>query len=481
MQPTHERSLRGPPRLAIRLPLLPLTIALVVNGGSGLVALTAQETVRVAGVVTDDGTGAPVEGAAVRLADPSGSVRETITGPEGAFVFEAVPPGTYVLGVRRIGYEVLSAPVEVGRDVRSLDVRLTPEAIPLDPLEVDVEGRPPRLAETGFYERMEEGWGTYFEPDWIEANKAGFTRLSHFMSVLQGRTPALRCPRIQVWLDRRLIGRTDGWGTSRPRSLNPGGTYRSAAGPPPTLLEELSVVDLGAAEIYQPGTKVPFFAWNGETMTCGAFILWSDWTAATVEMPRIDVKLCEPAGRAGEVALDGFVDDEVTAVRLPAAHVIAAYPTAGGRERVETVVRTDSLGRYRLCDLPAGTDVELAAAYGPYEGDRLAVPAAAGAEVRLGVPVTRPGSVTGLVINEVTEEPLEAVRIAVEDTDFRAVTNRTGTFSLEGLPPGTYRIRALCGGFDSYAQTVEVSDGGQVRVVLALRSNGFARRTRCSA
>ena len=433
------------------------------------------------GTVTEEGTGQPVEGATVRLAHPSGSVRETVTGPQGAFAFEAVLPGAYVLGVRRIGYEVLSTPLEVGPDARSLDVRLRRRAIPLDPLEVAVEGRPPRLVESGFYDRMAEGWGTFLEPDWIEANKAGFVRLGDFISMLWLRAPLPRCPRIQVWLDRRMIGRTEGWGTSRPLSINAAGTYRSAVDRPPTLLEELSAYDVGAAEAYQPGTKIPFFAWNAETMTCGAIILWSNWTAETAEMPKIDVRLCEPAGRPGEVTLEGFVDDEVTAVRLPAAHVVAAYRTSGGLERVETVVRTDSLGRYRLCDLPAGAEVELAVAYGPHSGDHTAVPAGAGAEVRLSVRVTPPGSVTGLVINEVTGQPLEAVRITVDETDFRAATNRAGAFSLEGLPPGSYRIRALCGGFDSSTQSVALLEGEQVRVVLALRSNGFAGRTRCSA
>ncbi|WP_420633166.1 carboxypeptidase-like regulatory domain-containing protein [Candidatus Palauibacter sp.] len=80
-----------------------------------------------------------------------------------------------------------------------------------------------------------------------------------------------------------------------------------------------------------------------------------------------------------------------------------------------------------------------------------------------------------------TGQPLEAVRITVDETDFRAATNRAGAFSLEGLPPGSYRIRALCGGFDSSTQSVALLEGEQVRVVLALRSNGFAGRTRCSA
>ena len=444
--------------------------------------VAAQEGVEVAGTVIDDGTGAPVEGATVRLADASGSARETITGPTGAFTFAQIAPGEYVLGARRIGYDVLSVPLEIGlRTPPRLDVRLTPRAIPLDPLEVGVEGRPSRLVESGFYDRMEEGWGVFLEPEWIEANKAGFVRLSDFMSTLQGRAPLSRCEKIPVYLDRRPVGATDGWGTRRSYSLNPAGTFRSPVGPPPTLLEELSVYEIGAAELYQPGARVPFFAWDASSMTCGAIILWSNWTAAEAEIPVIEVNLCEPAGRPDEVALEGFVDDEVTEVRLPAAHVIASFPASGSLERVETVVRTDSLGRYRLCDLPVGAEVELSAAYGPHSSGPSLVSAIARAEVRLSVPVTPPGSVTGLVVNEVTRQPLEAVRITVDGTDFRAVTDRTGAFSLDGLPPGSHRIRALCGGFDSSAQTAEISEGAQLRVVLALRSKGFARRAQCSA
>ena len=97
-----------------RVPLLALAIALVAGNAFLSDAANAQEAVNVAGTVVDDATGEPIEGATVRLADPSGSARETITGPDGAFAFAQVAPGTYTLAVRRFGYEVLSAPLEVG-------------------------------------------------------------------------------------------------------------------------------------------------------------------------------------------------------------------------------------------------------------------------------------------------------------------------------------------------------------------------------
>ena len=178
-----------------RTPLLTLAIVLVAGNAFLSAAASAQEAVRIEGTIADDGTGAPVEGATVRLADSAGSARETITGPDGAFTFAQVAPGAYTLGVRRLGYEVLSIPLEIGPGAPpQLDVRLQPRAIPLDPLEVGVEGRAPRLVESGFYDRMEEGWGVFLEPAWIEANKRGFVRLADFMSTLQMRAPLPRCP-----------------------------------------------------------------------------------------------------------------------------------------------------------------------------------------------------------------------------------------------------------------------------------------------
>lgn len=375
-----------------------------------------------------------------------------------------------MIGVRRIGYEGLSVPLDIGPDgPAALALRLTPTAIPLEPLNVDIEGRPPRLAETGFYDRLEEGWGTYFEPEWIRTASAGYIRLSRFVENLQMRAPLSRCSQLQVYYDERFIGLASGWGTSRSRSLNPAGQHRSAAGPPPRLLDELSVTDIGAAELYTPPAPIPLFAMNDTTLACGVVILWSDWMARTAEIPQITVKLCEPAGRPGEVPLNGFVEDEVTEVRLPAAHVFASYPTSGGTERRDLAVRTDSLGRYRLCGVPDGTAVELEAAYGPDAGPSQVIAAEAGSEVRLAIQVTAPGAIAGLVVNEGTGRPFRNVPVELVGTDFRAMTNTAGRFSLERLPPGSYRIRAVCEGFESSAQDVELVPGASARVMLALR------------
>ena len=263
-------------------------------------------------------------------------------------------------------------------------------------------------------------------------------------------------------------------------SINAAGLHRSAVGPAPRILDELSVTDVGAAELYTPPAPIPLFALNDTTAVCGAIILWSDWTARTAEVPQIEVKLCEPAGRPGEVTLNGVVEDELTEVRLPAAHVFGSYPTSDGTVRRDLAVRTDSLGRYRMCDVPAGAAVALEAVYGPEAGQPDVVEAASDTEVRLTVRVTVPGAIAGLVVNEGTGRPFRNVPVVLVGTDFRAVTNTAGRFSVEGLPPGAYRLRAICEGFESLAQDVELVPGASVRVMLALRPEGPLPPRRCA-
>ncbi|MCZ0935922.1 MAG: carboxypeptidase-like regulatory domain-containing protein [Gemmatimonadetes bacterium] len=432
-----------------------------------------QEPGRVAGVVRAEDTGQPVAGAAVRLAGGDVVVAETVTGASGAFAFDGIAPGEYVLGVRRIGFAAYSVPLAVGPDgPASLDVRLSLDPVEVAPLEVDVEGRPLRLVETGFYDRLEEGWGTYFEPEWIRTRSAGFTRLSHFMSNLQMRAPLSRCPTVQVWYDRRFIGTVDGWGTSQPASIDPAGTHQSPVEPAEQLLDALSVADLGAAELYPTSSPIPHFAFNDHTMICGAIILWSDWMAQMGgHVPQIDVKLCEPAGGAAEVTLDGTVEDRLTEVRLPAARIRASFAPAGEEgplELSEIEVRSDSTGRFRLCDLPSGTDITLAPSYGPHPGEVATLRAEPGEAARLVVPVTMPGSVAGRVVNGNTGRGFPAVPVILVGTDVRVVTDAAGRFAMEDLPPGAYQVRADCGGFESPTPRVVVSEAGQARVLLVL-------------
>src|SRR5437870_11976188 len=64
-------------------------------------ALLAQETGRVAGTVTAQQTGAPLAGASVTLA---GGSLGAVTGSDGRYLIAGVPPGTFRVRARLIGY-----------------------------------------------------------------------------------------------------------------------------------------------------------------------------------------------------------------------------------------------------------------------------------------------------------------------------------------------------------------------------------------
>src|SRR5437867_12737616 len=64
-------------------------------------ALLAQETGRIAGTVTAQQTGTPLAGASVTIA---GGSLGAVTGSDGRYTIAAVPPGTYRVRARLIGY-----------------------------------------------------------------------------------------------------------------------------------------------------------------------------------------------------------------------------------------------------------------------------------------------------------------------------------------------------------------------------------------
>ncbi|MXW67731.1 MAG: carboxypeptidase regulatory-like domain-containing protein [Gemmatimonadales bacterium] len=61
-------------------------------------------------------------------------------------------------------------------------------------------------------------------------------------------------------------------------------------------------------------------------------------------------------------------------------------------------------------------------------------------------------------------------------TDVRVVTDAAGRFAMEDLPPGSYQVRADCGGFASPTPRVVVSEARQARVLLVLEQEDRSGR-----
>jgi Ca-activated chloride channel family protein len=103
--------------------------------------LLAQEMGRIEGKVTDPG-GAPLEGAQVLLAR---TARSALSDKNGRYVLDHVPPATYVLMARRIGFtahEVRNVVVESGKTT-TIDIQLTATgALGVEEIVVSVAGAP---------------------------------------------------------------------------------------------------------------------------------------------------------------------------------------------------------------------------------------------------------------------------------------------------------------------------------------------------
>lgn len=151
---------------AMRVPVLALFASLLLPTGQ----LTAQEPGRdravqdtaghLVGSLRDATTGEPIRLAVVSLPHLE---RQTVSDSAGRFDLAFVPAGVHRLVVRHIRYGVRTADVEVqsGRAVGA-EIRLDPEAIQLEPLEVTVRRLNPDLLGTGYYRRQLGGATGFF-------------------------------------------------------------------------------------------------------------------------------------------------------------------------------------------------------------------------------------------------------------------------------------------------------------------------------
>lgn len=108
----------------------------------GFVSGAAAQSVPVAvvGHLYDLDDGQPVEGAVVSVA---GSDARGVTDVRGAFRLSGVPPGAHVLQVRHIAYGTHEHAVDVPKDTDlTLELRLSRQALELEPINVEVARRP---------------------------------------------------------------------------------------------------------------------------------------------------------------------------------------------------------------------------------------------------------------------------------------------------------------------------------------------------
>jgi len=167
--------------------------------------------------------------------------------------------------------------------------------------------------------------------------------------------------------------------------------------------------------------------------------------------------MAEQAG-PGYGAVAGVVTDSLTGVPLPRAIVTAlpAQRRPGDPGGVET--RTDETGYYRLCTVPAGRDVKLQAHFGQSSGrtEVVSVPQGGAAIQDLMLLLSAQGSLVGEVHDYQTGAPLNGAVVTVMGTGVSQITDSTGSFVLDGLPPGRHLITTQYLGYGQRTDSVTV-------------------------
>lgn len=102
--------------------------------------------------VVDGDTGNGIEGARVSIPDAG----TRVTNPQGRTEFTELQLGVAEVSVEMIGYGARTEPVALHPDrTTAVEVRMSPEAIELEPILVDV--RSPHLERWGVYDRLDRG------------------------------------------------------------------------------------------------------------------------------------------------------------------------------------------------------------------------------------------------------------------------------------------------------------------------------------
>jgi hypothetical protein len=83
-------------------------------------------------------------------------------------------------------------------------------------------------------------------------------------------------------------------------------------------------------------------------------------------------------------------------------------------------------------------------------------------------------SIYGSVVDDITREPLIGANVIILGTDFGAATNSEGNFSINGVPPNTYQIRASVIGYNSVTKTdISVMPGRPAQIYFELSSTAI--------
>lgn len=162
----------------------------------------------------------------------------------------------------------------------------------------------------------------------------------------------------------------------------------------------------------------------------------------------------------------GIIRDEESGDPIPGAAARLRWKPADGPgvSRQERTTRTDEVGAYLVCDLPAGRDVEVTPTIDGIDGDDVTFRVRAGTMSKhdLTIPLSnpdQPGNILGHVTDNSTGQPLAGATIRLRDAGRSTVTNSRGVFILGNLPAGLDVVEVEMLGYADHETPVRVVGG----------------------
>lgn len=232
----------------------------------------AAGNLRVCGYVSDS-AGVPVFGAHLSV---DGTSAATVSAEDGDFDLGVLPPGSYVLRARRIGYHEYVASVEVSESMPAL-LRLRLAAVPVELAGIQtIATRTAFERATGFGERRRRGAGVFFDRQDIEERRP--QNLTDLLRTVSG-----------FRVDTRLTP----WGYQSTATLDraaPSGIgcpvdfYVNGHEYTPTSMgidNDVPAAQIEAVEIYKPSQIPPQFF--GRRSRCGAVVIWTRYRAHEID------------------------------------------------------------------------------------------------------------------------------------------------------------------------------------------------------
>jgi hypothetical protein len=221
------------------------------------------------GRIRDADTRDPVEFAEVKIRDTGFS---TLTNILGHFSIKEVPFGIYVLEVDHLAYGHTEHPFRVmGGMAQEIDLTLSQQAIPLDPIRVEVHSNRWFRDQEGLRHRQVLGFGTILTREELET-RGNSTRLSDLLQGLPGVRVRKQGLRSMVQL-RNAVRLRGGRFVPCPPTVYVDGII--ARLDPDVGFDDYVAGEIQALEVYSGPASVPGEFTGGADPGCGAVVIWT--------------------------------------------------------------------------------------------------------------------------------------------------------------------------------------------------------------